>query len=78
VLLSHTPEGAMLRESLHMSGYRFHVKAVRALVNAEMNLRVHKMLGNCRVAAQLVACRVVLGSIELVSPPFCLIVSRDL
>jgi hypothetical protein len=33
----------------------------RALVNAVMNLRVHKMLGNYRVAAQLVASRAVLS-----------------
>jgi hypothetical protein len=39
----------------------------RALVNSVMNLRFHKMLGNYRVAAQLVASRVVLSSTELVS-----------
>jgi hypothetical protein len=37
----------------------------RALVNAVM--RFNKMLGNYRVAAQLVASRVVLSSTELVS-----------
>jgi hypothetical protein len=35
----------------------------RALVNSVMNLGFHKMLGNYRVAAQLVASRVVLSSI---------------
>jgi hypothetical protein len=35
----------------------------KAPVNAVMNLRVHKMLGNYRVAAQLVASRVVSKSI---------------
>jgi hypothetical protein len=39
----------------------------RALVNAVINLRVPKMLGNYRVAAQLVASRVVISSTELVS-----------
>jgi hypothetical protein len=40
----------------------------RALVNSVMNLRLlHKMLENYRVAAQLVACRVVFSSTELVS-----------
>jgi hypothetical protein len=39
----------------------------RALVNSVMNLRCHKMLGNYRVAAQLVASRVVLSSTELVN-----------
>jgi hypothetical protein len=38
----------------------------RALVKAVMNLRFHKMLGNYRVAAHLVASRVVLSSTELV------------
>jgi hypothetical protein len=36
----------------------------RALVNSVMNLRVHKMLGNYRVASQLVASLVMLSSIE--------------
>jgi hypothetical protein len=36
-------------------------------VNAVMNLRVVSNVGNCRVASQLVASRVVLSSIELVS-----------
>jgi hypothetical protein len=39
----------------------------RALVNSVMNLRVPKMLGNYRMATQLVASRVVLSSKELVS-----------
>jgi hypothetical protein len=39
----------------------------RALVNAIMDLWVPKMLGNYRVASQLVASRVVLSSIELVN-----------
>jgi hypothetical protein len=39
----------------------------RALVNSVMNLRVPKNAGNYRVAAQLVASRVVLSSTELVS-----------
>jgi hypothetical protein len=39
----------------------------RALVNSVMNLRVPCNSGNCRVAAQLVASRVVLRSTELVS-----------
>jgi hypothetical protein len=39
----------------------------RAFVSSVMNLRVHKMLGNYRVDAQLVASRVVLSSTELVS-----------
>jgi hypothetical protein len=39
----------------------------RALVNSVMKFRVHKMLGNYRVAAQLVASRVALSSTELVS-----------
>jgi hypothetical protein len=39
----------------------------RALVNAAMNLRVPKNAGNYRVAAQVVASRVVLSSTELVS-----------
>jgi predicted small integral membrane protein len=38
-----------------------------ALVNSVMNFRVHKMLGIYRVAAQLVASRVVLSSTELVT-----------
>jgi hypothetical protein len=36
-------------------------------VNAVMNFGFHKMLGNYRVAAQLLASRVVLSSTELVS-----------
>jgi hypothetical protein len=36
-------------------------------VNAVMNLRVHKMLGDCRVAIQLVTSRAVPSSIESVS-----------
>jgi hypothetical protein len=36
-------------------------------VNAVMNLRFQKMLGNYLVATQLVAVRVVLSSIELTS-----------
>jgi hypothetical protein len=37
----------------------------RALVNAVMNLRIfHKMLGNYRLATQLMSSRVVLSSIE--------------
>jgi hypothetical protein len=36
----------------------------RALANAEMSFRFLKMLGNYRVATQLVASRVVLRSIE--------------
>jgi hypothetical protein len=39
----------------------------RALVSAVMNLRASKVLGNYRVASQLVASRVVLSSKELVS-----------
>jgi hypothetical protein len=39
----------------------------RALVNEVMNLRIHKMLGNYRVATQLVASRTVLSSKELFS-----------
>jgi hypothetical protein len=39
----------------------------KALVNAVMNLPVQKVVGNCQVAKQLVASRVVLSSIELVS-----------
>jgi hypothetical protein len=39
----------------------------RALVNAVVNFGFHKMLGNYRVASQLVVSRVVLSSIELVS-----------
>jgi hypothetical protein len=39
----------------------------RALVNSVLNLRVHKMLGNYRVASQLATTRVVLSSIELFS-----------
>jgi hypothetical protein len=39
----------------------------RALVNSVLNFGFHKMLGNYRVAAQLVAYRVVLSSTELVS-----------
>jgi hypothetical protein len=39
----------------------------QAFVNEVMNLSLHKMLGNYRVASQLVASRVVLSSIELVS-----------
>jgi hypothetical protein len=39
----------------------------RALVNSVMNLRVPYNAGNYRVATQLVASRVVLGSSELVS-----------
>jgi hypothetical protein len=39
----------------------------RALVNAVMTFGFHKMLGNYRVAGQLVASRVVLSSTELVS-----------
>jgi hypothetical protein len=39
----------------------------RALLNAVMNFRILKMLGNYRVAAQLVGSRVVLSCIELVS-----------
>jgi hypothetical protein len=39
----------------------------RVLVNAVMNPRVHKMLGSTRVPAQLVASRVVLSSIKLIS-----------
>jgi hypothetical protein len=39
----------------------------RVLVNSVMNFGFHKMLGNYRVASQLVASRVVLSSIELVN-----------
>jgi hypothetical protein len=39
----------------------------RALVNSVLNLRFHKMLGNYRIVAQLVASRVVLSSTEFVS-----------
>jgi hypothetical protein len=39
----------------------------RAVVNAVRNLRFYKMLGNYRVATQLVGARVVLSSTELVS-----------
>jgi hypothetical protein len=39
----------------------------RALVSSVMNLRVPQNAGNYRMAAQLVASRVVLGSTELVS-----------
>jgi hypothetical protein len=35
----------------------------RALLNSVLNLRVHEMLGNYRVAEHLVASRVVLSSI---------------
>jgi hypothetical protein len=38
----------------------------KGLVNAVMNLRVLKMVGNSRVATQLVASRAVLSSVELV------------
>jgi hypothetical protein len=38
-----------------------------ALVNAVMNLGFHKVLGNYRVASELVAFRVVLRSMKLVS-----------
>jgi hypothetical protein len=38
----------------------------RALVNSVMNFGFHKILGSYRVAAQLVASRVVLSSTELV------------
>jgi hypothetical protein len=38
----------------------------RALVNALMNLRFHKLLGNYRVATQIVA-SLMLSSIEVVS-----------
>jgi hypothetical protein len=37
-------------------------------VNAVMNFRFHKMVGNYRVATQLAGSRVVLSSIELVNP----------
>jgi hypothetical protein len=40
----------------------------RAFVNSVTNLRVPQNVGNYRVAAQLVASRVVLSSTELVSP----------
>jgi hypothetical protein len=39
----------------------------RALVNMVINLGCHKLLGNYRMAAQLLASRVVLSSTELVS-----------
>jgi hypothetical protein len=39
----------------------------RALVNAVTNLQVHKLLGNYRVATQLVASRVALSSTKLVN-----------
>jgi hypothetical protein len=39
----------------------------RALVNSVMTFGFHKMLGNYRVAAQVVTSRVVLGSTELIS-----------
>jgi hypothetical protein len=38
-----------------------------ALVNAGINYRIQKMLGNYRVSAQMMASRVVFRSIELVS-----------
>jgi hypothetical protein len=37
----------------------------RAPVNLALNLRVHKMLGNCRVSKQLGISRVVLSFIEM-------------
>jgi hypothetical protein len=40
---------------------------LRAHLKAVMKFGCHKMLGNCRVAIHLVASRVVLRSIELVS-----------
>jgi hypothetical protein len=45
----------------------------KALVSLVMNLRFHKMLGNYRVASHLVASRVVLSSLELVSLLYLLI-----
>jgi hypothetical protein len=39
----------------------------RALVTVVMNIGFYKMLGNYPVATQLVACGVVLSSIELVT-----------
>jgi hypothetical protein len=39
----------------------------RARVNSVINFGFHKILGNYQVASQLVASRVVLSSIELVS-----------
>jgi hypothetical protein len=39
----------------------------RALVNAVMNFRLHKMLGNYEVVAQVVNSQVALSSTELVS-----------
>jgi hypothetical protein len=39
----------------------------KAVVNLVLTFRFHKMLGNYRVVSQLVASRVVLSSIELVS-----------
>jgi hypothetical protein len=48
----------------------------RALMNSVMNLRVPKNVGNYRVAAQVVASRVVLSSTELViSVHYCRLVS---
>jgi hypothetical protein len=38
----------------------------RALVNAAKNFGFYKMLGNYQVSTQLVACRLVLNSIQLV------------
>jgi hypothetical protein len=39
----------------------------RALVNTVLNFGFHKMLGNYRVASQLIVSQVVLSSIELVT-----------
>jgi hypothetical protein len=39
----------------------------RALVNSVLNLGFHEMLGNYRVTCHIVASRVVLSSIEIVS-----------
>jgi hypothetical protein len=49
----------------------------RALVSSVMNFRVPLNAGNCRMAAQLVASRVVLGSTELVSYIFVKIYKQN-
>jgi hypothetical protein len=38
-----------------------------ALANAVINIKFHKMLGNCQVASQLVTSQVVLNSVVLIT-----------